>query len=391
MNLSTKDTQMKSTLGKIIILLLLEILSFAKTDLATYSLTTEKKDVYLKEPLEITFQAIQKEHSNVMFFFLKPKKSDKYKIELLHKTEDELSYHNKRTTFTYLLFPLKSGTIKVDFDFTIKTASDEAVAQVYRGSRDNVKWIETTDTKVEVTPLSLKVKNIDSDTKLVGDFKLISKLKNNHINEYESANITYYLEGVGFDEVDIDPIGKIEDVTIFKDVTKHSNRATKDGYKIKREYTYAILAKSDFFIQGEEIKCYSIKKGSYYILRSQPYEIKVDKNNPTELIDSENYPSQSSYDFAKIEEFFIYIAIFLAGFISAKLFPKTFKSVYKYRKYDDIIKTKTPKELLLLLIDRYNNNYDLKSSISDLENLLYKNSSKKSFNTIKKEILEALK
>lgn len=390
MNLSTKDTRMKSTLGKIIILIFLEVFSFAKTNLATFSLTSDKSDVYLKEAVEVTFEATQKDHSVVMFFFLKPKISDAYKIELLHKTEDELSYHNKKTTFTYLLFPLKSGDIKVDFDFTVKVASDEAVAQVYRGGRDNVKWIDTTDTDIKLKPLVLSVKDIDSDTKLVGDFKLVSKLKNSRINEYESANITYYLEGSGFDEVNIDPLGKIEGVTVFEDVTTHYNKETKDGYKIKREFSYALIAKNDFSIKQKEIKCYSVKNNSYYILKTKSYDIKVDKSDNAELIDNEDYPAKP-YDFAKIKEFFIYVAIFITGFLSAKLLPENFKTWKKKKKFADITNAHTPRELLLLLMDRYNNMNILKNSIDDLEKLLYKNSSKKSFNTIKKEVLEALK
>lgn len=51
---------MKNTLGKILLLIIFEIFALANTNLATYSLSTNKKDVSFKEAVEITFQAQQK-------------------------------------------------------------------------------------------------------------------------------------------------------------------------------------------------------------------------------------------------------------------------------------------------------------------------------------------
>ncbi len=389
MSLSTKDTQMKNTLGKIYLLVFLEILSFADTNLATYSLTTNKESVVVKEAVEVTFQATQKNHSNVMFFFLEPKKSDDYKIELMNKTEEDLSYHNKRTTFTYLLFPLRSGNIKVDFDFTIKVASDEAVAQVYRGSRDNVKWIDTIDTKVKLKPIILHTEDIKNNTQLVGDFTIISKLKNDQIKAYESLHVTYYLKGTGYDKTDIDLIDKIDGISIFKDVTEHYNKATKDGYLLHKEFNYALVGDKNFSIKAKQIHCYSAKQKQYYTIQLEPYNIKVDSTSSETLIDKQEYPTDT-YDFEGIIKFFVYISIFISGFITAKIMPRQLRLVYKKEKFDDIKKSKTPKELLLILINNYAK-HNLEKSYCDLENLLYKESHEKSFKSIKKEILESLK
>ncbi|MCJ7766003.1 MAG: BatD family protein, partial [Thiovulaceae bacterium] len=323
---------MKNTLGKILLFILLELSASADMALATYSLKADKRDVHIKEAVEITFQAQQKNHSDVMFFFLETRSSDDYKIELLQKKEEELSYHDKKTTYTYLLFPLKSGEIKVAFDFTIKRASDEAVAQVFRGGRNNVKWIETTNTKVPLNPIVLDVQNLKKGTKLVGDFKLISKIDSTHINSYESANITYTLEGTGYDEVDIDPIGKIDGVTVFADVTQDINKATKEGYQIRRELSYALVADKDFTIKAKEIKCYSTKRKSYYTIKTDPYEIEVAKLESSNLVDSENYPDEA-YDFENIRRFFIYLAIFAIGFASAKLLPSRFRIINREERF----------------------------------------------------------
>lgn len=379
---------MKNILGKILIFTLLQVCSFADANLATYSLSANKTTTHLKEAVEITFQARQKDHTNVMFFFLEPKESKDYKIELLQKNEEEFSYHDKKTTFTYLLFALKDGDITIDFNFTIKLASDEAVAQIYRGGRNNEKWIDTNDKNIPLAPIVLHVKEIQKDTELVGDFKISSKLKSDHIHPYENANLTYTLEGEGYNETDINFIDMIKDVTIFKDLTEDFNKATKDGYQMKREYSYALVGEKDFSIHSKEIKCYSPKQDRYYTLQTQPYNIKVDEIADSTLVDNEDYPEED-YNFDKIKSFFIYLTLFVAGFMSAKLLPKSFQIKRKEQKYDDIRDAKTPNELLLLLLDRYRT-HQLKESVNDLESLLYKNSNKKSFATIKKEILEAL-
>lgn len=380
---------MKNTLGKILLLIIFEIFALANTNLATYSLSTNKKDVSFKEAVEITFQAQQKNHSDVMYFFLEVQSSKDYKVELLQKHEEEISYHNKKTTFTYLLFPLKSGEIKINFDFTIKQASDEAVAQVYRGGRNNVRWIDTINTKIELEPVVLHVQELDINTDLVGDFKIVSKIKEERIKAYESVNITYYLQGTGYDEVTIKPIDEIDGVKIFSAETKHFNKATKDGYQIQREFDYALIADKDFSIEEKEIKCYSTKSHSYYTLKTKPYNIKVDKLDKSTLIDNENYPDET-YNFENIKQFFIYMLIFITGFMSAKLLPTSFKRISKKEKFSDIKETKTPKELLLLLMNDYRS-YKLDSTYADLETLLYKDKSEKSFKTIKKELFEALK
>jgi hypothetical protein len=380
---------MKNSLGKILFLILLEVVALAKIDLASYSLHANKTAVHLKEAVEIKFEATQQDHSNVMFFFLEAKDSNNYKIVLLQKKEKDLSYHNKKTTFTYLLFPLKSGEIKVDFNLTIKLASDEAVAQVYRGGRNNVKWIETTNTTIDLKPLVLQVETLDGDTELVGEFTIVSKMKDDHIKAYESANITYYLEGTGYDEITIDPIGKIDGVTVFTDVTQDINKATKEGYQIQREYDYALVSDKDFSIKGKEIKCYSTKHQNYYTIKIPPYNIRVDKLDNSNLLDNEDYPNES-YDFDNIKNLFIYAIIFLSGFISAKFIPTTLKISRKKEKFSDIKNSKTPKELLLILMDNYRN-YHLEKTYSEIESLLYGAKHEKSFKTIKKELLESLR
>ena len=312
---------MKKNLGKIILFLLLPFALFGDSNLASFALSANKKDALIKEPIEITFSADQKDHTNSMFFFLEVKKSDAYEVVLLDQVTNKISNHNSSTTFKYLLFPLKSGDINVDFDFTIKVASDGGLAKVYTGGRDNVKWMDTVNSKIEVPTLHLHVSPLSEKVDLVGDFTLDAKLQKSDINQYGSANIRYTLSGAGYNEKSLQMLNKIANVTAFSQVTDIASKATPNGYEIKREYSYALRSKNNFTIPAIEIKAYSPKQNKYYTLKSQSYDIKVSSIDPKTLVDNKEFPPSKSYDFKNLKDIGIALLIFLAGFVSAKIAP----------------------------------------------------------------------
>lgn len=386
MNSSIKVTQMKNILGSLsLFLAMLSALHAQK--LAEFNFELSNTNPYVKEAVQVTFKAKQKEHTEAMFFFLTPKSSPEYKIVLLNKVAQDVSYHNKQTEFTYLLFPKKSGKINVKFDFVIKTASDKAIAQVYEGSRDNVKSIDTTNTKIDIKPISLHVKDLAQKVDLVGDFKISSKLESSTIKPFESANITYYLQGTGYDEFHLKLIDTIDNVKIFSDVVKHYNKATKDGYKIQREFKYALVADKDFTIKSATIKCFNPKTSKYYDINTKPYTIKVEKIDETTLVDAEDFPKPKN-NFAYIKNFLIYALLFLSGFLTAKFLPKNFSMFKKPVVYEDITNAVSAKELLNIIVQKYNTN-NLTQEIKELEDIVY-NKKKANFKKIKKKILKKL-
>lgn len=378
---------MKNTLGrKVFIFLALSLTLIANTNLAEYTLSANKTNVHLKEAVEISFIATQKDKSDVMFFFLEPKKSPDYKIVLLNKSAQKLAYHHKQTKFTYLLFPLTTKKISVDFDFTIKVASDSAVAQVYEGSRDNVKWIETTNTHVDLKPLILNVEALKQDVDLIGDFHLSSTIDKQNISAYESANITYTLTGVGYNDFTINPVGIIMNVDVFSDTSKQYELATKDGYKIHREFNHALLSQKDIHVKSVAFVCYSPSKEKYYTLKTQEYNIKVNAINPSSLVDKVDFPKTIDYT-STIKSIFIYILIFFSGFLTAKFSPNIFQ--IKKSKYADIEAVHSPKELLYLLMHKYSKK-SLEVHYEALNEIVYNKGKESNFKKIKRAVIKEL-
>ena len=384
---STKDIQMKNNLGKLYLLLLFPFFLFANSDLATYTLTANKKDIVEKEAVEVTFTATQKDHTNAMFFFLEPKQSDAYRIELLTHETKKISYHNYSSTFKYLLFPLKSGDIKVNFDFVIKTASDDEIAQIYVGDYSRIKWEDmSSGSKIDLTPLALHVSPLSEKVDLVGDFTLESKLQKSDINKYGSANLIYTLSGVGYDNKTLQPLASIPNVTSFSQITDLDQKVSSNGYQLKREYTYALTSQQNFTVPAVALKAYSPKLKKYYTLKSPSYTIKVSGIDPSTLLDKKEFPADKTYNFESLKNIGIALLIFLAGFTTAKIGPSlTFKRAKK-QKFQDIKESKTPKELILILLQNYKNR-SVNKYINELELLEYKKSSK-DFQQIKSDVLK---
>jgi len=381
---------MKKSLGKTILILLILFTCSQAKDLASYSLSANKTTVYEKEAFIITFDAIQKDHTDNMMFLVKPIKSKDYKILLLNKKINDKKYHNTHTTFTYLLFPLKPKILSINFDFTIQTASNKAIAHSYVDDHDDSIAIQTYNTKIDIKPLHVEVKKLDRDVDLVGDFHLSERIHQTQINQYESLDIIYTLEGEGYEDKNFQPIKNIKNVTIFTETNDIYSSLTKKGHKIEREYIYAFSAKEDFIIPKLVLEAYSPSRKKYYTLKTPEHKIKVKKVDISKLLDNEESPiSKEFIQIDKIKQFFIYILIFISGYFSAKFQTLRFKKRKKSKEYLNIKNTHKAKELLFIIINTHKE-IQFAQEVKMLEDIVY-NKKMYDFNKIKFKILKGVK
>ena len=382
---------MKKNLGRGLLILFLMLTTLNAHDLATYKLSANKTTPFLKEAVVVTFEALQKDHTDNMMFSLQPKKSDAYQIILLNKKNDTQQKHYTRTTFTYLLFPLKTNDIAVDFTFTIRTASDSAIAQSVIDDHDDSIGVNTHDTTIKIKPLLLHVKQLSKNTTLVGDFSLTEKLKKTTINQYQTLNIIYTLEGEGYEDKSFQPIHKINGVTMFSETNTIYTKATKNGYKIKREYIYALSAKKSFTIPAINIQAFSTREKRYYTLHTQQHNITVRKIDTSKLLDSEEYPqTKNSFNIEKIKEFLIYIVLFILGYITAKLQTiPLLKKKTDSKELEAIKNAQTAKELLFAIINNHLDNRFV-NEVELLEDMVYNNTDHK-FHSIKNKIIKGMR
>jgi len=381
---------MKKSLGKIVLLLLFLEASILANKLVTYSLTTTKKSAFVNEPIEITFTAEQQDHTDHMYFLLKPKKSADYEIHLLEKFINDKKYHASKTEFRYILFPLKSGTITVNFDFTVQTASDRAIAQSFVDDHDNNVGIQMFNKKLKIKPLTLTIKDLAKKVDLIGDFTLKSQVNKTTVTAYDDISLIYTLQGKGYVSKDMDLLKSIDNVTLFSEKDSLYEKLTTKGYAIKRKYIYALSSKDNFSIPSMKLQAYSPTQHKFYTLKTPQQDIVVHTIDAKKLLDMKEAPSSQEFiDIRTIKQFLIYTLIFITGFISAKLGESHLFGRKKEKRLDDIRRTSSAKELILLLLNKYANR-DINKYIKDLEALEYHKSTTLSFNEIKKSLLKNL-
>ena len=381
---------MKRIHGKIILLFLILFTSIASANnkYCTYSIKSSKENIFINEPIYITFHARQKTKNEVMFFDLKPRQNPKYEIISIKEKRHEFNYHDAEKTFTYLVFAKKSGKINVELDFRIRRASDDAVSEAYTGSRDNVKSIPTTNVNIALVSVSLNVKALKQNVNGVGNFKLDMKVDKKSSNSYDAINVEYHLVGTGYLNKNFSPLKNITNTSIFKGKKALAPRASKNGYIYNVTWNYAIVAKEDFKITSAKFKTYDYKKDKFILTTLEEKQIKIKALNIENLVDDKNSPD-SSIDFEKYLDYFYSIMIFIAGFLFAKLLeylPK--KQNYKHDITKNIKLSSSPKELLKLAIPLVHK-YKLLNEINELESILY-SSSKTSFKEVKNTILKKL-
>ena len=381
---------MKSTLGKIFFTLFtLQTLIFAQ-GLATFSITTDKKEVVVKEPILLTFVAHQKDHRDHMFFSFSPKDSKDYEMHLLEKTVDDEKYHDTTATFRYILFALTPKPISINFDFIVKTASDKAIRQSFVDDHDDSIAISTTDTKVTLSPISINVKALKHHVDLVGDFSLKQSIRTTTIKSYEALNLNYTLMGRGYHVQDIVLLHTLKNsLSLFSTVENKNRKLTKDGFIINSQYIYAITAKDNFIIPEVNLLAYSPKKRSYYTLRASKKDIKVEKIDVEKLLDKKTFPKSEKANFSDYVDIIIAILIFISGFVTAKLSEKINLKRKEAGKFDAIKEASSPQALILLLIQKYNQE-NVKECIDILEKVAYKGDNMR-LEEIKKRIIKKLK
>ena len=374
--------------GKFLILtLILSTLLRAQNPYCEYSIESSKKDVLINEAFYVTFHALQTEHSEVTFFDLKPIKSEKYDILLLNEKRYEHDYHNAEKTFTFLVFAKQSGVINVRFNFSIRRASDNAVAQAYVGSRDNVKSIPTQKIEIDAPSIQVVAKKSPQEINALGDFSLSVNIDKNSSNSYDTVNVKYILNGVGYLNEEFEPLEKIEGVTIYKGSSKTKPTPTKNGYIYHKEWNYALVSAKSYEIPELSFHLYKPQIQKHETINITKKAIEIIPTDVETLIDDKEYPESTNYN--EYLSIFYSVLTFLAGFATAfflKFMKCSSKPMKEKHDFNALKKSKTPQSALKSLLPIISSK-ELKEDIDKLEAMVYKNRDSSSFQKVKENII----
>ena len=325
---------MKKILGSFLVF---AIFLFAKE----YEIDISKKEAFVKEPIFLSLKLFEKDKSDIVWVKFEPKKSKSYEVHLLQKLSNKDGYENR-----FLLFPLKSGQIEIDFNLLIKKASNKEIFENILGTGDEqTTMVEGKVYKYSIKPLILNIKPIKAD--LFGKFSLDLKVDKKALKDFEPLYATLTLKGEGYPPDFISSLKTEPKVKILKDKPQKDIRYTKNGAKIFYVFRYALISDRSYKILPIKLKEFDYE--DFKILETPSFEINVSKEK--NLLDKTTYPPKIKPVFDYFANFIQYFVIFLSGSIFGILLFLLIKG--RFKEELKILLAKDEKELLKILILNY--------------------------------------
>ena len=361
---------------KLLLTMSIVILNLFAYENFEYKIKLDSKEVAVKEAILISVELRQIDNHDVMRFDFDFDLSDKYELELL---ESQDSKDSKGRTFVkseYLLYPLKSGNLKIRPHLTIKKASKEELKKFVTGSADELMYIQTRNKSIGLDEIDINVKDIDSDIELIGDYKLEYKIDHKSISSEEQVNIVYVLSGSGYKSMPDSLLYEFDNVNSFMEKEQFDKRLFH-----KTTYRYALGSDKDFVIPAVSIVCYNPKEKKRYVLQTSSIDIHVD--NTTQKQINKNV---HGYSF-EWKKFLNYLLLFIFGYLLQYLLSKFTKNNLSEKEIfvKTVKRAKTSKELLKYLLSRDDSRF--KKEVEELELMIYQEREFK-LSSIKSSILE---
>ncbi len=378
---------MKNNLGKSVLFFLLGMILLQAEDFA-YTFKVDKQNPYVKEAVILTLDLNQTSHDKVLLFDFKIKPSDAYSFQRLDSKETDTGRH-AQVHYVYLIYPLKSGKIKISFDLLKKVTTEESVAYSFSGDRDNVKGLVTVDTAVTLPPLDWEVKALPSGTTLVGDFKLTEQIKQHKAEAYEPLPFQVSIQGKGYPPILAALLPKDGNFTRFSEEPLVRSAVSRQGTESTVTYPMALSHDKSFTLPSIEIKAFNPQTEKSYTLTVPAQHFEISKTDRAALVDRSDSPKLLKADWSWLKTLLGYLVVFAAGYLTAlswKWRKKTYKGV-SHPLVQKVQNCKDERSLLQVLMAADDQHFN--AVIEKLEASLY-GDAKINLNKVKQEILEQI-
>ena len=343
---------------------------YAQEDVA-YSFHLSSSTPYEREAVFLDVNISQLDHSKVMLFKFTLKNSNEYSFHQIGLEERE-KYHDLRHEYRYLIYPKKSGELKLEFEMVKSLTDDDKVTYSISGDRDSVKRLEKEDIVVNLKPMMLDVKTLPKGVDLVGNFKLTHTLDRQETDAFDPINLKVELKGRG-DVPPFELLKESKNYKLFHQAPNVKRFYSKEGATADIKWEYAISAKERFTLPAIELKAFNPKSEKLYRLKIPEYKIKVNGVEKERLLDSEDVPATSKpIDWAWWRWVFSYVFVFMAGFLMPRDLLKRKKMVVKSEDemlQEKIKRAKSHKALLEILL--LENDTQFSKAVSILEGVVY--------------------
>lgn len=365
--------------------------------LYSFDIKTNRKEVYVGEPVELTIAFKYKKDINILNLEFEPPNFSGFWVKKLNSNSPDADPEYVHQTLSYLLFPQKAGKKDIGaFKINVVVAANNNYSNSFflTGA--------TREIPVYSNVVNLDVKALPSGIGLIGKFDIDGIVDKTEVKAGEA--ISYKLKILG--EGNIDDIKELKpdipNATIYENPAKKDFFVKKGVYGGEYNKVFSIVASEDFIIPSIELSYFDKKSSSIKTIKTKEYKIKVQQPKQKQKIVLQTAPDTKQ----KIEQivqkeqltqpskllnglfFILGIVVTLGGFVVYKLLIlKRDNSKEDIPLIVQVKKVKNSNELLKVIVNYINIDKDLDKIIYLLENI----QSEKEFSKIKKEVVKIVK
>jgi hypothetical protein len=353
-----------------------------------YDFHISKQNPYEKEALLLSFDLNQTNKDVVLFFDFSIRNSDAFLVKQIDSNQDN-TLHHARLYYRYILYPLKTGDIRISFDLLERVTNEEKVAYSFSGDRDDFKKLETEDHKIAMPSIPLHVRALPKGTQLVGNFKLSYEIGKHKAKSYEPIAMKVIIEGEGYPPVLKHLYPKGSDFTLFTQKPLVKKVPLKDHLKYKVTYIMALSHDKSFTLPKLTLPVFNPVNNKTYQLTIPEQHFEIRRPKATELVDTTDNPQPLHTDFSWFSSLLSCLLVFFAGYFTAVTWK--WKRKITTGKKDPLIgkieACKEERSLLQLLMAADSKRFE--RAINKLEKSIYRNE-KIDFKKIKQAVLEQI-
>lgn len=319
-------------------------------------LSTNKKEVLVGEPFDVTFKFKQKMNSGAVELRYSEPKFEGFWVKSKTKPKIKQGADYSLTTITYTLTPQRVGKLQID-------PAKIAVAQRVLNRGDfgvlvqQVKW-----RSYYSNTLSVDVKPLPNGVDLVGDFQIFTKYKQTNIAQNEAFNVEVVVKGQG----------NLEDIKSFKPNIKGVN-VFDEKLEIKgNELTQklAFVSDEDFTVPPFKLVFFDTKSKKTKVIKTKAIKVHVDATHKQMVIKQPTKTDVVTTTVVKKEpSYTLSVVTFFIGLVVGMLFMWS-KPWQIEREQKVNIKDK---KLLLIKLLPFKDEDDVKKVVDILEKNIYEN------------------
>ncbi len=350
----------------------------SKNDDFVLTFSTNKDEVYVGEPFELTL--VFKQKRNIQAVDSKFVPSDLKGFWVKHESKPER--HNENdiivTKLVYTIAAQRAGVLEIT-PAQMNIATRANTRDTWGSFIPNVKWKKYLSNAVK-----LNVKELPKGVSLIGDFNIQARVDKQEVNQNEAVNVT----------VDVTGYGNLEDIKSFKPYIKgvsvFDEKISIDGLMLTQKI--ALVGDSDFVIPPFKLTYFDTQTKKVKMILTKEIKVKVNGSAPKELKIKRDESKKSIPAKVEVVEvstnnitYLVGIALFLAGlFIGIVLM---ILKPWKNFKREKSFSIKEPKTLLVKLMP-YQDDKKVSEIIDILEKNIYSNAKIEIDKKVLKEIVK---